>query len=99
MGDFDVKWCLCLLYTIFDSSRRHFAELNRQFPKCGAAGGAARPFKQASTNAAFHPLFVRDRLTDDAFPFKMMSETVMCYLIILCNVGRQKLGLNNNVTE
>lgn len=31
------------------------------------------------------------------FPFRIMSDTHMSYLIILCNVGRQKLGLNDNV--
>ncbi|KAI9542806.1 hypothetical protein NQZ68_016109 [Dissostichus eleginoides] len=51
---------------------------------------AAGLYKQVSPNAALHPLFVRYRLTDDTFPFKMMSETIMPYLIIFCNVGRQK---------
>ena len=50
---------------------------------------AAGLYKQASPNAALHPLFVRDRLTNDTFPFKMMSETIMPYLIIFCNLGRQ----------
>lgn len=70
---------------------------SRLFSKCGATGGAARPFKQASPNAVFHPLFVPDRLADDAYPFNMMSETILHYIIILCVVGGQRRGLDKNV--
>lgn len=33
------------------------------------------------------------------FPFKVMQDTAVRYVMIPCHVGRDKLGLNNNVTE
>lgn len=97
---FIVEWRTHSSYTIFDSSEtrgRRSDDLSRLFPKRAAAGGAARPYKQAPLSAAFQALFVLGRPTDDAFPFKMLSDTHTPYFIILCIVCRQKLGPNDNV--